>query len=85
MTGDADWTFKAYLRERKVTQNIQRDFTRDALEDPLFPESVKWSEVRAYLISKRACPEAIQAGRSVFKQYQRGSRLRFGRPASRGT
>lgn len=83
MTIATEWTFKAYLRKRKITDSPQGDFTKDALADPSFPDSVRWSDVLGFLVAKQAIPEAVVAGRSVFQQYLRGSRLRFGRSTSR--
>lgn len=61
----ADW-----LRCAPITDDPEGDFVADARRDPDFPKSVDGPhQLRAYLRSKGACPEAIEAVPDVWWRY----------------
>ncbi|OXE35531.1 MAG: hypothetical protein CGW95_13285 [Phenylobacterium zucineum] len=63
-------TFADYLAKRQARDNPQGDFVRDAREDARMADMHTWPQLQAYLYSKRACHEAIEAGRLVWRSYQ---------------
>jgi len=63
-------TFREYIAKRQARENPQGDFVRDARDDARMPDVTSWSQLHAYLRSIRACPEAVDAGRLVWRSYQ---------------
>lgn len=68
----ATCTLKKYLELYQFHNDPRGDFARDGLEDGGFPAAPKsWEAVEAYLLSKRACFEALAAGRQIWRSYVR--------------
>jgi len=68
----ASCTFKQYLELFQYHNDPRGDFARDGLEDGGFPAAPKaWETVESYLLGKRACPEAFEAGRQIWRAYAR--------------
>lgn len=75
----ADWcemaascTFVQYLELFRHHCDPRGDFARDGLADAGFPSGAKsWEAVESYLLSKRACLEALEAGRQIWRCYVR--------------
>jgi len=68
----ASCTFKQYLELYQHHGDPRGDFARDGLEDGGFPAAPKsWDAVESYLLSKRACREAFEAGRQIWRSYVR--------------
>jgi hypothetical protein len=42
----------------------------DAKADPNFPDAKSWPELRAYLGTLGAIPDAVRAGQSVWQNYR---------------
>ena len=61
---------KEYLKHRRAADTPEGDFVADALRDPDFPDAKSWDELEGYLRRRNACPEAITAGRVVWRQYR---------------
>lgn len=64
-------TFRDYVRGRRVTRTHTGDFVRDARSDDTFPDAKTWDQLYGYLLNVSACPEAIKAGRVVWRGYKR--------------
>jgi hypothetical protein len=64
-------TFQEYLAKRQARDNPQGDFVRDCRSDRAMPDVTTWPQLHFHLRSKRACPEAVEAGRLVWRSYQR--------------
>jgi hypothetical protein len=65
-------TLKQYLELYQHHGDPRGDFARDGLEDASFPAAAKsWETVEGYLLSRRACPEALEAGRQIWRAYVR--------------
>ena len=68
----ATCTLKQYLELYQHHDDPRGDFARDGLDDAGFPVAPKeWETVVCYLLGKRACPEAIEAGRQIWRAYVR--------------
>ncbi len=74
-------SFHAYCidprrRFRRTESNcFAADFIAEVRADDTFPQTAtEWSEIRAYLFSLFADPEAFDAGEHVFKQYRKSQR-----------
>ena len=65
--------FREYvLQKRRITDTPAGDFTADARRDRgRFPDASTWEEVRDYLWTRSACGAAVEAGREVWRQYER--------------
>lgn len=68
-------SFREYVVGRRKTDTPEGDFVVDAKSDKAFPDARTWEEVEKHLRMRRAAPEAIEAGRNVWRQY----RARHGR------
>jgi uncharacterized protein YozE (UPF0346 family) len=67
-------SFCEYVRNRPVTDDPEGDFVSDARRDRRFPEALRsWSELQGYLNVHSACPEAIVAARTVWREYERSA------------
>lgn len=65
-------SFGQYLELFQHHEDPRGDFARDALEDAAFPTGAKtWDAVESYLLGKRACLEAMAAGRQIWRSYVR--------------
>lgn len=65
-------TFKSYINQRRNTRGSAGDFVRDAKNDDTFPDQmVSWQDIKSYLVSQRAIPDAIKAGHQVWVSYAR--------------
>lgn len=64
-------SFKKFILERKVTDDPEGDFVDDTKRVSDFPEELtSFAGLQAYLEFKRACPEAIEAGRKLWREYK---------------
>jgi hypothetical protein len=63
-------TFKEYLANRQVRDNIQGDFVKDARLDSRLPDVTTWAELKSYLVRSGAVPGAIEAAQLVWSAYQ---------------
>ena len=61
--------FKDYLATRRVLDNPQGDFTRDALSDRSLPDCDTWPELKGYL-ARGGHSHAIEAAQVVWQGYQ---------------
>ncbi|QQN74705.1 YozE family protein [Croceicoccus sp. YJ47] len=65
-------TFGQYLELYRHHCDPRGDFARDGFDDTGFPSGAKsWETVESYLLSKRACIEAFEAGRQIWRSYVR--------------
>lgn len=65
-------TLGQYLELYQHHGDPRGDFARDALEDTAFPGGAKtWGALESCLLGKRACLEAIDAGRQIWRSYVR--------------
>ena len=62
-------SFKNYVAKRRVTDTPAGDFVSDAKRDGQMPDARTWPELDAYLRSRGAHQEAINAARSVWRAY----------------
>ena len=67
------WHTKGSLKVAKATRDPAGDFVRDARHDQEFPHTSSRQTVSRYLNSYqvRACPEAIDAFRTVWQRFLR--------------
>ncbi|GGG99820.1 hypothetical protein GCM10007420_14640 [Glycocaulis albus] len=66
-------TFKEYIKQRQVRDNLAGDFTKDARADAKMPDVRTWSELRWYLergASRDARADVVSAARTVWQGYQ---------------
>lgn len=68
-------SFREYIATRQARANPQGDFVRDARADGKLPDAESWQELRSYLSSQRAIPEAVDAARLVWQAYQARRRV----------
>lgn len=68
--------FKAYVRAARVTGNPRGDFIKDARSDAGTPVIRSWDHLEGYLINCGACYEAIEAGRTVWRDFEKWRRRR---------
>jgi hypothetical protein len=70
-------TFYHYLKTRRITDNPRGDFIKDALSFGGMTAKISdWRSFEAHLFRMRACPEAITAGRKVWREYQKWIRVK---------
>ena len=68
----ASCTLKQYLELYQHHDDPRGDFARDGIGNAGFPAAPKsWETVEGYLLSKRACPEALEAGRQIWRSFVR--------------
>lgn len=63
-------SFREDIRGRRITDTPAGDFVSDAKGDKSFPDAKTWREVESYLRLKGAVPEAISAGKEVWKAFE---------------
>lgn len=67
--------FKRFLINSRYGDSLEGDFVRDALRDKNFPNDFKdFDSLKRHLLCSRACPEAIECGEQVFKDYKSRNR-----------
>jgi hypothetical protein len=66
----AKLTFTEYVKARRVTNTPAGDFVADAKADRGMPDVKSWEQLHTYLVMKSAIPEAIAAGKAVWRGYQ---------------
>ena len=67
-------TFTEFILSRHVTDTIRGDFIRDArdmIEIGRFPDPPTWDNLEVYLGLRHACPEAMRAGRQLWREFSR--------------
>ncbi|MEQ9566823.1 MAG: YozE family protein [Pseudomonadales bacterium] len=62
--------FKDYLAKRRVGDNIQGDFVKDARADRNFPDAKTWAELKSYLRRRNACEGSLEAAQLVWSAYR---------------
>jgi hypothetical protein len=62
--------FKAFLRKRQWTAELDRHFVDDAQLDPTLPDVTSWEQLEAYLHQHEAVSNALAAARYVWEQYE---------------
>ncbi len=67
---EAFLTFKEYLAKRRVKENIQGDFVKEARCDPQLPDVTSWAELKPYLERSGVYRSALQAASLVWTAYQ---------------
>lgn len=70
-----DVSFKYYLEQgisRNAFDGPELDFAYDAVNDPLFRDFREWGDLKRYLISEDAVPEAIDAAAVLFQRWKAG-------------
>jgi hypothetical protein len=63
--------FKAFLKKRRWTADLDRQFVDDAELDPRLPDAASWEQLEAYLREHEAVPNALAAARYVWEQYEK--------------
>lgn len=63
-------SFKTYVTNRRRGPNPQGDFVEHARRAADLPDVSSWEELRRYLLTRDACPGAIDLARSVWKSYR---------------
>jgi hypothetical protein len=63
--------FKAFLKKRRWTDNLNRQFVDDAERDPMLPDAASWEQLETYLNQREAVPQALHAARYVWEQYEK--------------
>jgi hypothetical protein len=67
-------TFADFIMAQPRTDTVRGDFVADAKDEIRrgdFPQVETWDQLSFYLtFRKRACPEAIKAGKAVFKAWK---------------
>jgi hypothetical protein len=63
--------FKAFLKKRRWTNDLDRQFVDDAELDPMLPDAVSWEQLKTYLNEHEAVPKALAAAKDVWEQYEK--------------
>lgn len=63
--------FKAFLKRRRWTENLDRQFVDDAEADASLPDADSWEQLETYLNEHEAVPKALDAARYVWEQYEK--------------
>jgi hypothetical protein len=63
--------FRAFLKGRRWNGNLYRQFVDDAEQDRSLPDAASWEQLEAYLKQCEADPQALQAARYVWEQYEK--------------
>ena len=66
--------FKIFLKKRRWTDDLDRQFVDYAELDPMLPDAESWEELETYLNKHEAVPEALDAARYVWEQYEKERR-----------
>lgn len=66
--------FKEFVQKARITRTPSGDFIGDARADEELPNARSWGELRSYLNGRGACGEAVEAGRSVWRSFERARR-----------
>jgi hypothetical protein len=64
-----------------ITEDARGDFIGDTLSLKSIPDFKTWDELENYMWNRHACFEAIDAGRLVWRDYQRAKK----KPVSRSS
>lgn len=69
-------TFKRFLKmgldRKSFGDTPEGDFARDAAADSSFRDFDDWDSLRTFLVFHKACPEAVNAARKLFKIWKAG-------------
>jgi hypothetical protein len=63
--------FKAFLKQRRWTAELNRQFVDDAELDQTLPDAASWEQLETYLKEHEAVPNAIAAARYVWEEYEK--------------
>ena len=63
--------FRAFLKKRCWTDNLDRHFVDDAEQDPMLPDAASWEQLETYLNQCQAVPRALHAAKYVWEQYEK--------------
>lgn len=66
-------SFRAYIRQRRITDDLIGDFVRDARHDTALPDVQSWPSLRDYLRDLRAPDGAFTAARKLWLAYRRAA------------
>jgi hypothetical protein len=64
-------TFKAWLMEKRITDNARGDFIVDARRDACLPDGRSWDEIKQHLFLRGAGPEAIKVARRLWCEFDK--------------
>jgi uncharacterized protein YozE (UPF0346 family) len=65
-------SFETWLAAARIADDPEGDFIQDARDDDTVPDTLSSAEeLRAYLKSKGACPEALAVVPYVWRRYRR--------------
>jgi hypothetical protein len=71
-------TFAEFIQSARVTETPRGDFIADAktlINACVFPAIDSWGDLYGFMMRRRACPEAIEQARKVWRQYQKSKTL----------
>lgn len=63
--------FREWVRSKTAHDNPRGDFIKDAKFDRELPDVSTFEELERYLRRKRACDDAIDAAKSLWKEFLR--------------
>ncbi len=66
-------TFKEYIQSARVTSTPRGDYiadTKTLINAGVFPAVDSWADLYGFMMRRRACPEAIEEGRKLWRQYK---------------
>jgi hypothetical protein len=73
------FSFREYIRRRRVTDGPVGDFVEDAKTDRGLPDAASWDQLDTYLITRGADSGVRQAGYAVWRSYLAAKRRRMPR------
>jgi hypothetical protein len=65
-------TFIDFIQTCRVTDTLRGDFiadTQSLIKSGAFPDIASWGALEAFMRSHSACPEAVKAGRRVWRRF----------------
>ena len=62
--------FNDYVQDFIEEESPEGDFAQDWNQDHKKPTIETWHDLELYLVLRNACPEAIEAAKSLFRKWE---------------
>jgi hypothetical protein len=66
-------TFAKFIQSKNITNSPRGDFiadTKTLINASVFPVVESWGDLYRFMIRRRACPEAIEEARKLWRAYK---------------
>jgi hypothetical protein len=63
--------FKTFLQKQRWSGDLARRFVDDAEADARLPDPESWEQLQTYLNEQEAVPQALDAAKCVWEQYEK--------------